>query len=336
MPGLVALEFIDMMLGPDFCDLKGMPGADGGITPVASRYDDDVERLRELCRVTSEKRGLAEFTITFDECRLRVTGLVDDRESSIWLISRATAELMALDELNLPRPVVEATMAKDLTGIVLVIGSFGVGKTTTAASIFAQRVREHGGLGLTFEEPPELDMSGPCGKGRIVQVPMNRRPGFYEEMVERGHRSRAENFFFGEIRNAQNAIEVQYLAVNDRPIFSTIHGETMWQALMKFQALCRKKDSSPEALNSMLAESLAVLIHLSLEFVPSANGPSRRITPRCLVLGKGDDQARAKIRAGDFRGLVEEIGSQGSQRSLRPTADTEPAAPAGFRNWRRP
>lgn len=335
MAGLVDLEFIDMMLGPDFCDLKGMPGADGRITSVAGQYQEDVSRLRELCRETAEKRDMAEFTITFDGCRLRVTGLVDDRESSIWLISRATAQVMQLDELNLPRQVVDAVMAKDLTGVTLVIGSFGVGKTTVGASIFAARVREHGGLGLTFEEPPELAMSGPCGKGRIVQVPINRRPGFYEEMVERGHRSRAENFYFGEIRNAQNAIEVQYLAVNDRPIISTIHGETMWQALMKFQALCRKKDSSPEALNSMLAESLSVLIHLSLDFVPTANGHKRLITPRCLVLGKDNDQARAKIRAGDFRGLADEIGSQGAMRSHRAGAGAEPASEPGIRQWRR-
>jgi len=325
MGKLADLAFVDMILGPDFCDVKGVAGTDGQNRTIEADYPADVQRLRELCTSTARSKGSAEFSVVFDGAKLRVTGMVDDGEQEIWLISRTGAEVMNIHQLNLPKQVIDAVMAPDLSGLVLIIGSFGVGKTTTGGSLFAARVEALGGLGLAFEEPPELDMSGPRGKGRIIQIPITAQSPT-QSLLERGLRSRAEHFFFGEIRNGSTAIEVQHIAVNDRPIFGTIHAETLWQALMKFQAYCRSKDSSSEALNAMLAESLSVLIHLSLEKVPTSDGGfTRRITPRCLVLGKGDDSARAKIRAGDFRGLVDEVATQGSVRSFRPGTSDRPS-----------
>ena len=319
---LASLPFVDMILGRDFCDIKGLAGTDGFNVSVGPEHSDEVRRLRALCESTRQSKSADEFTLVFDGQKFRVTAMHDDDESVVWLLSRSGAQVRGLDDLNLPQSVIKQLMKPDLRGLVLIVGGFGAGKTTTCGSLFAGWIERFGGVGISFESPPELDMSGKRGRGRLLQIPVSESPDAedgYHRSMQRGLRSRADAFLVGEVRTANTAMEVQHIANTDRPIFSTLHAESVEQGLMKFQAFCRHRDMAQDAINELLASSIAAVIHLSVDIRETLSGHVRRVTPTCLIFDKGvvGNSLRAKIREGKFSSLNEEIDTQGKLRQSR-------------------
>lgn len=310
---LTALPFVDMILGPNFCDLKDLSD-NGSNLPVPDKYSDDVQALRTLCDAEHESKG-DELTVVFQGVKFRVTTMHDE-DSYVRFVTRIGANVRALTDLPVSKAVIDAATHRDLRGLVVVIGGFGVGKTTTAGSLFAAWVDQYGGLGLALEDPTELAMTGPTpsGRGRIVQVPVSEASGGYQAATQRGLRSRANAFYIGEIRNGITAVEVLYIAANDRPIFATLHAESIEQALMKLQAWCATKDTTTQALNSLLAESVSVILHLSVDPHGSIDPSVKRLIPRALIIPRGVDgnSTRAKIREGKFAGLADNIVGQAS------------------------
>ncbi|AEC18864.1 type IV B pilus protein [Pusillimonas sp. T7-7] len=312
---LAQAHFVDIVLGPDFCDVKIEGPTVIEARCVEDEFAEDVRALRELC-LQRHKYG-AEFTIQYDTLRFRATTMEQDN-GPIWFLSRIDAQVRPLSELPVPRRFATYVLRPRLHGLILVTGGFGAGKTTTASSLFAQRIATLGGTGIALEDPTaEVQMGGRQGAGRVLQFPVTRHEGGYHTALQLVRRSRANLVFVGEIRDALTAVEAQDIANTDMPVIATMHASSIEEAFDKYQAYMRSRHSSSAEANARLAMSVAGIIHLTKQYVPIPDqDPEARYQSRSLILDHSDPActgAIGKIRQGNFVGLGDEITQQAAR-----------------------
>lgn len=318
------LKFVDMVLDRDFCDVKMASSEVTELVDVQARYSHDIDIIRQLCDdgVTdgSEQR---EFTIAHDTMRFRVTEMY----GPIWFLSRIDASVRPIEELPVPRHFVSFVLRPRLTGLILVTGGFGAGKTTTASSLFTHRIHHCGGTGIALEDPTaEIQMAGRHGHGRIVQIPVSRSRGGYQAALQAVRRTRADVVFVGEIRDAHTAREAQDIANTDMPVLATMHASSIEEALDKYQAYLRTGDASSSEANARLAMSVAGVIHQTKEYVDVPNGsPRARFTNKCLLLDRTRSESSSiigKIREGNFMALNDDIEAQAARYRMGRLGDS--------------
>lgn len=313
MPSRLAnLNFVDIVLGQDFCDVKMEQPGGALMQCVATEYIDDVAELRRLCLCGSESSP--EFTMQHDGMRFRVTTM-QQVQGVVWFLSRIDAQIRPLSELAIPRNLVAHYLKPGLQGLLLVSGGFGAGKTTAAATLFAHRITSLGGTGVALEDPAgEVRMAGRHGPGRIIQIPVSRESGGYQAGLQLIRRSRADALLIGEIRDAETAIEAQDIANTDMPVIATIHASSVEETFDKYQAYLRAKHASSAEANARLALSIAGVLHLTKEYATTPTGEYvPRFIARCLILDRNDPKcmgALGKIRDGNFIGLNDDISFQ--------------------------
>lgn len=311
--GLADIDFVDMYLGMDFCELRGVGGTSGGIIRAPAEVHADLDAIRELCRERQELLGgIAEFSVKYGHRKFRVTGLTDVTDNDVWILSESGFTVRPLEDLKLPQQVVRYVTRKDLRGLFIVFGPMNAGKTNTVSSIIKGRLELHGGIGLTVEDPPEGELHGQHGDGYCIQVRVSRQQGGYHEQMMRTLRSRADHFLVGEVRDPASTLEMLRLAATVGPIFVTTHGETLEQGLAGLVARCRGIDTSADALNALLADALSGAMWQKLDLLAlPGGGHTRRLRTKTLLMGGPDEQIiKTKIRAGNFSQLSQEIDNQ--------------------------
>lgn len=315
---LASREFVDMVLGQEFCSLKVPEPEQCRMVDVEHACPDDVEALREQC-LRNMQDG-AEFTLFHDGLRFRVTTLHQEG-GPVWFLSRIDAQARPIHELPLPADFVAFALRPALQGMILITGGFGTGKTTTASSLFSHRIERLGGTGVALEDPVgEVRMAGPCGPGRILQIPVSSHNGGYHAALQLVRRSRADFVMIGEIRDASTAVEAQDIANADMPVIATMHASSIAEAFDKYQSYLRSRDASSSEANSRLALSISGIAHLSKEYRRSHDGQvTARYISRNLVIDRANPESfsiMGKIRDGDFTGLNDEIDRQAARRSV--------------------
>lgn len=315
---LSSRDFIDMVLGLDFCKLKVQEPDLCRLVDVELDYRNDIDTLREACLLNSAES--AEFTLFHDGVRFRVTTMERER-GPVWFLSRIDAQARPIQELSVEGDFVKFLLRPVLQGMILITGGFGAGKTTTASSLFSHRIERLGGTGIALEDPVgEVAMDGPCGFGHISQIPVSADTGGYHAALQLVRRSRADFVMIGEIRDALTAVEVQDIANADMPVIATMHASSIEEAFDKYQSYLRSRHASSSEANSRLALSISAIVHLSKEYRRSRDGQvTTRYVSRSLVIDRANPESfsiMGKIREGDFTGLNDEIDRQASRRSV--------------------
>ncbi|CAJ4320078.1 type II secretion system protein E [Burkholderia pseudomallei] len=300
---LAELQFVDLYLGPDYCDIKGLKGSGGGRVAVPPELAEQIAALRERCEETYSSQGEPEFALVLDKVLFRVTMFPDLSGGHLFVLRRSTAELRSVATLGLPPHVIKVVLDKDAAGAILVAGKMAQGKTSTAGSIVRERTKLYGGISITIEHPVELPLQGVYGDGRIIQVPVVERDGGYREAIRRAMRSGADLMMIGEIRSAEPAEEVALASINGQFIISTIHGGSVVDAIERFQTYCKGLKNG----NDLMANGLAVVIHQELVEVP--NQPHRRLNTSSLVI-RDDEGVKTKIREGRISQLQQDVEDQ--------------------------
>lgn len=312
---LSKINFVDLYIGEDYCDIKGLQGADASRVSAPLHLMQTIRELRDQCRETYSKQEEPEFSIVYDDVLFRVTLMVDVMNKDVFILRRSTAEVRSLGKIGLSPFLTQFIMDRDTRGLVLCVGEMAAGKTSTIASMFKERLTEHGGIGLAIEDPPETKLNGEHGKGRCIQVRASRKNGGYREQLIRAVRSGADQILIGEIRDEDTAFQAAQASINGHVIFSTMHAGNIIQGIERMVTYCKSK--TPNA-NEILADGLAAVVWQELEKVPKQGGSgfSTRFNSRHLILTGPDGQsARSKIREGKFHQLVQEIDEQ-SRRNV--------------------
>ena len=259
-----------------------------------------VTALAHACQEkTSDAPHISEFMVKFNGVSWRVQtdkAAVD----GVWFrCRRAPDRTIYFEDMGckLPPAIVRVLLHPALNqgGIVLVTGAPGVGKTTTASAIVTTRLREHGGIAYTIEDPPEHLLNGWHGKGRCSQTHV--AADGWAASLRRALRSQPAGMpsimLVGELRDADAAAVALTSAASGFLVIATAFGTDIANGVETFTR--HAASGSPERAASVAA-LLRVVVHQSMPM-------PRVIQARILVNPVASCLVAARIRDCAFQTL---------------------------------
>lgn len=255
-----------------------------------------------MCNEFVEKSAKSEFAIRHSDVAYRVSTLRSLTEK-VYVLRRFPSEIPDLASLGIHPGYISQLMQPRLTGLLVVAGAFGQGKTTTASSIIAARLSKYGGVAVTIEDPPEMPMEGRHGEGVCYQTWVNQ--GEFGDACRQAARWAPSVIFVGEVRDAETAAEALRASINGRLVVCTTHADSVVMAIERIYSLANGVAGNSEDTSSLLANGLLGVIHQRLE------GDPKRPKIEFLWL-RGDEShgARNMIRLRRFDQLYSEVTLQ--------------------------
>lgn len=304
-----ASEFVDLYLSNTIADVKGLAGVSDTRVPVPDAWAEDMTTLRDLCRQAQATCGGPEFSVVYQERVYRVTHLDSVEPGGIYVLRQSKAQIRPFRTIGIPSHFAKAILAPDAVGLILICGSFGVGKTTTGVSWLIERLNLHGGVALDIEDPIETLSDGEHGKGRCIAINASRQSGGYREHLIRGLRSGVDFIFLGEIRDGETAYEAIKAGANGKLILATLHGASVEQALERLIAMAGEHTDKAADL---LANSLMGVLwqNIAMEIKGDGSLFPRFSVRTLLVAGPGATAIQDKIRNGNVFALNDDIDQQ--------------------------
>lgn len=220
------------------------------------------------------------------------------------------------DDLGIPDVV--QNWALNETGLVIVTGPTGSGKTTTLAAITNTIHQSRSAHIVTIEDPVEYHF--PHGKSKIVHREVGTHSSDFARAVRAGLREDVDVMVIGEMRDKETVEAALSVAETGHLVFATLHTNNT------AQAVDRLIDAFPpeeQALTrSRLAASLLGVVYQRL--IPTKDG-KRAAAFEVLVAVPA---VRALIRDGktyQIPNVIETARSEGTQsmlEGLRKLADS--------------
>lgn len=195
--------------------------------------------------------------------RFRVNIFIQRSEISM-VIRYIKWEIPSIDELGLPQVLKEIIMEK--TGLVLVVGSTGSGKSTTLASMVNHRNSIEGGHILTIEDPIEFVFRH--NKSVISQREVGIDTLSYENALREALREAPEVIMIGEARDRETMQAAINFADTGHLCISTLH------AVNSNQAMDRIMNMFPTDMREQLLMDLSLNLKaiISQRLVPAMDG----------------------------------------------------------------
>lgn len=291
------ITFSDIYLGSEGAWLSGVPGTSD---PVAAPAGDKSELLN--LRVACDKYRDAnptrdDFPLRHADISYRVSVMATISDV-VFVLRRLSEEIAPITSLGIPPVFVEMMMQPKLTGLFVISGTFGQGKTTTASSLVASRIGKYGGVAITIEEPPEMPLHGRHGEGVCYQTWVDR--GGFGHACRQAARWAPSIIFLGEIRDAETAMEALRASINGRLVICTTHADNPSMAIERIFALANTDSASADDVLGMLATGLTAVVHQKLE----STGSRKQLMLDPLFMTTEDAQgARNTIRQRKFEQL---------------------------------
>jgi twitching motility protein PilU len=195
--------------------------------------------------------------------RFRVNIYIQRSEVSM-VIRYIKWDIPTIDELNLPQVLKKIVMNK--SGMVLVVGSTGSGKSTTLASMIDYRNKFEGGHILTIEDPIEFIFRH--DRAIISQREVGIDTLSYENALREALREAPEVIMIGEARDAKTMKAAITFADTGHLCLTTLH------AVNSNQAMDRIMNMFPTDMRRQLLMDLSLNLKavISQRLVPGMKG----------------------------------------------------------------
>jgi Tfp pilus assembly pilus retraction ATPase PilT len=275
------------------------------------------EKLAPIISTGHERvsEGFQRFRIDHADMsfRAQVGRNADGHDLSLRVLPKETPKI---NEINLPPNVRQLFLGGSVLegGLILIVGPFGQGKTTTASAIVRSRLEVFGGYALTVEDPCELPLQGVWGKGICMQRPVEaidayEPPGdaFFRALIGTLRQFPAIPYgtmlFVGEIQDSRTAIETLKAAVNGHLVIATLHARSPADAVRRMAMLCAggRDNLDPDTAREMLSVALKGVWYQRLNWLTQGQGWSRGELTGSILWNK--DEVVRTIRGGKFDGL---------------------------------
>lgn len=291
------LVFTDIYVGATGAWLSGVPGTSD---PVAASAQDEVEvtELRAACAEYREQHPEREdFPLRKRDVSYRASVLRSISET-VFVLRRLSDRITPIGELGFPPVLVNMMMRPKLSGLFVISGTFGQGKTTTASSLVVTRIAKFGGVAITVEEPPEMPMEGRHGEGVCYQHWVEK--GGFAHACRQVARWAPSIIFLGEVRDAETALEALRASINGKLVVCTTHADNPAMAIERIFALASSEGASAEDVLGMLATGLTAVVHQRLESGTGANARRQLTLDPLFMIGEEAQGARNTIRQRKF------------------------------------
>jgi twitching motility protein PilT len=342
MPTIAELEFKDMYVRicPD-CPVdypsrfhrapkRGEPTIRGN-AEVPPEFNEDIEVVRTKLKASHKDN----FAIQHEGMRLRAVRYKVVNGQTWASLRRIAGSLPILDELNHDKQILKAmrSWGKRKGGLVIIAGSTGSGKTTTAVALLRDWLHTYGGTLYTIEDPVEYVMQGQLGpEGFVIQREV-AEDHEWGEAVKDALRSAPNYIFLGEVRSAVAARQLLRAATSGHLAICTLHGNSVSEGIGALVQIVESELGTNMAY-ALAAEALTACIYQEIVHGKPVVGMVET-DPTAHV-----DSVRAAIRSGKLITLGTEIARQEALRrkggglvlkgagSATPAAEAPVAAPA--------
>ncbi len=238
-----------------------------------------------------------------DVGRFRVNIYYQRGEVSL-VVRYVSSNIRSLEELSMP-PVLQDQIMKK-TGLVLVVGATGTGKSTTLAAMIEHRNRNMAGHILTIEDPIEFAFTH--NKSIVGQREVGIDTLSYKNALREAMREAPDVIMVGEIRDHETMEAALSFADTGHLVVSTMHAVNANQALDRIVGLF------PEDARQRVLQDLSLNL--------------RCIASQRLVMGKDGNRVPAveillntpfiaeliyKGLVGDIKEVMEKSASMGMQ-----------------------
>jgi len=177
-------------------------------------------------------------------------------------------------------------------GLMLVSGSTGAGKSTTLAAIAGARLKAHGGVALTVEDPPEMPLEGSYGQGICYQQsipPGGSMPPLVRSTLRGYPVGLPAILLIGEVRDAETASLALRSALDGRLVLTTFHANSAIAGISRFIDYAGQSIGRENA-RSMFSEAFRLVMHQRMK-KPDASSDLNRMAATYLI----DTQPAASI-----------------------------------------
>lgn len=301
MTKLSDLVFSDIYLGQGASWLAGVPSKLDPV-PAPAECIEELDSLRKKCDDFVEAKRKDEFTVRGNGIAYRVS-VMKTLNEIVYVLRRFPNEVPSINDLGIHPGYIKRLMSPRMTGLVVIAGAFGQGKTTTASSIMTARLSQYGGVGITVEDPPEMPLEGRHGEGVCYQTWVEQ--GGFGHACRQAARWAPSIIFLGEVRDGETAAEALRASINGRLVVCTTHADSVAMAVERLYSLANGVAGNSEDTSSLLAAGLTAVVHQRLE--SDANGVKR---PKIGFLWMGDDESkgvRNTIRQRRFDQIENEV-----------------------------
>lgn len=295
------IKFTDVYLGESNFWFGGVDSSDESIV-APDEVRGDLAALRALCVTTHEKMGRDDFTVRYEEVSYRAS-LMQTVSESVFVLRRFPECIPEFESLGIHEGIIQLLMKPKMTGLVVISGAFGQGKTTTASSYVVSRLSKFGGVVITLEDPPEMPLEGPKGRGVCYQTWVN--DGDFSAAARKATRWAPSIIFLGEVRDGHTAAEALKSSINGRLVVCTMHADSVTSSIERMYSMAVSSGLPTDDASSVLSSGLAAVLHQKLE------GNPKKLQTEFLFL-RGSEHAGTKnmIRDRKFMQLGSEIMSQ--------------------------
>lgn len=145
------------------------------------------------------------------------------------------------------------------TGLILLCGSTGQGKTTTSCSLLADYLNTFGGVAFTIEDPVEYDLEGRHNENGFCYQTEVKEDEEWGKMLKRSLRWHPRYIFVGELRTPEAANQLLRAATSGHLVMTTMHAGTVEEALEGLLQLAEQ--AVGDRATTLLATGLSAVIH---------------------------------------------------------------------------
>ena len=220
-------------------------------------------------------------------------------EGEQFCVRKMPVSIPDLEKLGLPKGVYDQLLRlSNRTGMILLTGATGVGKSTTISSLIKKYLSTEGGYAFTIEDPIEMPLDGvyKTERGDLglckQTVPPNGR---WDEGIKSALRSKPRYIYVGEIRSPEAAVELLRASASGHLVFSTIHGNNVTDAINSLGKYAASSGITEDMAYELIANGFLACIHQNLVGAPKRLAVEAIFANPSLTMGC---QVRSMIRSG--------------------------------------
>ena len=157
------------------------------------------------------------------------------------------------------------------SGLILLAGTTGSGKTTTLSALLREFLIRDGGYAFTLEDPVEMPLDGTYHtiNGELgICKQMTPPGGSWEAGLKSMLRSKPRYVYLGEIRDPEIASEALRAAISGHLVLSTIHASTVTDAIQSIVKYAAATGISEDMSFDLVGNGILAVLHQTLVGVP--------------------------------------------------------------------